>query len=177
MRTIVCIGDSLTYGYGVHAKDAWPYIVAKETGITVINRGENGDTTAEMLGRFYDDVILEEPEWVFLMGGTNDVMMGVSVDFVLENISLMIDKAKSAGIKTIIGIPPGIKNRAFKTFTDSLVRYCRSEDLYYVDFEHLYPVRMVLEGFGRLYSDDLHPTKEGHHVMAEIFCEFVKERC
>lgn len=177
MNKIVCIGDSLTFGYGVHAKHAWPYIVAKEMGIEVINRGENGDTAAGMLGRFYDDVILEKPECVFLMGGTNDVMMGVSVDLILENISLMIDKANRAGIKPVIGIPPGINDKGFKAFTYSLKKYCHEEGLYYVDFEYHYPVRMALKGHGRLYSDNLHPTKEGHHVMAEIFCQFLRERC
>jgi len=177
VKTIVCIGDSLTFGYGVHAKDAWPHIVTEEMGITMINRGENGDTTAGMLSRFYEDVVLERPDRVFLMGGTNDIMMGVSVDFILENISLMLDKAKLAGIEAIIGVPPGINFKGFKAFTDRLIKYCQTEKLDYVDFEHLYPVRMSLRGYSRLYSDNLHPTKEGHHVMAEIFCKFLKERC
>ncbi len=36
---MVAIGDSLTFGYGVEAEEAWPRIVAAEAGLSVVNLG------------------------------------------------------------------------------------------------------------------------------------------
>ena len=39
---IVCLGDSLTYGYGVPQKDGWVSLAAQATGHTLVNRGVSG---------------------------------------------------------------------------------------------------------------------------------------
>ena len=44
---IVCLGDSLTYGYGVPRKDGWVSLAARATGHTLVNRGVSGDTLPE----------------------------------------------------------------------------------------------------------------------------------
>lgn len=65
---IVCLGDSLTYGYGVPRRDCWVSLAAEATGHTLVNRGINGDTTGGMLARFGRDVLSEQPDRVLLMG-------------------------------------------------------------------------------------------------------------
>lgn len=52
---IVCLGDSLTYGYGVPRKDGWVSLAAQATGHTLVNKGVSGDTTGGMLARFARD--------------------------------------------------------------------------------------------------------------------------
>ena len=44
---IVCLGDSLTYGYGVPRKDGWVSLAAQATGHTLVNKGVSGDTLPE----------------------------------------------------------------------------------------------------------------------------------
>ncbi|MBH9811367.1 hypothetical protein FE531_18965, partial [Clostridioides difficile] len=39
----------------------------------------------------------------------------------------------------------------------------------FVDFYSEYNKNMELEGYKKLYFDGLHPTKEGHRIMADIF--------
>ena len=67
---IVCLGDSLTYGYGVPRKDGWVSLAAQATGHTLVNRGVSGDTTGGMLARFARDVLAQRPRRVLLMGPT-----------------------------------------------------------------------------------------------------------
>ena len=71
MKTVLCYGDSLTWGYNAetldrHAHgDRWPSVLAKALGpdVTVIAEGLNGRTTA------YDDPI----DLVILFLGANDM--------------------------------------------------------------------------------------------------------
>lgn len=48
---LICIGDSLTFGYGVHLSQRWTRLCAQETGWELVNEGINGDTTGGMLTR------------------------------------------------------------------------------------------------------------------------------
>ena len=48
---LIRIGDSLTFGYGVHLSQRWTRLCAQETGWELVNEGINGDTTGGMLAR------------------------------------------------------------------------------------------------------------------------------
>lgn len=71
---LVCLGDSLTYGYKVKPSETWPSLVKQKLNIEVLNKGINGDTTMGMLGRYNFDVRSESPSHVILMGGGNDLI-------------------------------------------------------------------------------------------------------
>jgi len=73
MKTMVCLGDSLTEGTEVPTGHAWPALVANALNLDVINCGIGGDTTQGMLSRFYPEVVVTKPAFVFIMGGTNDL--------------------------------------------------------------------------------------------------------
>ena len=65
---IVCIGDSITFGYGVQSNENWINILNDKLNITFINRGLNGDTSSGMLFRSYEDIIKLKPNGVIIMG-------------------------------------------------------------------------------------------------------------
>ena len=54
---LVCLGDSIVYGYGVSGRYAWPYLASQALGIHILNKGENGDTADGMNVRFMEDVV------------------------------------------------------------------------------------------------------------------------
>ena len=97
---VVCLGDSLTYGYGVPRKDCWASLTAARTGHTLVNRGVNGDTTGGMLARFGRDVLEERPQRVLLMGGANDIIYGGSDAPARLNLMAMVRQAEAAGSRT-----------------------------------------------------------------------------
>lgn len=71
---IVCIGDSITYGYNVDYNQSRIH-PAKKTGYEIINCGINGDTSGGMLARFYDDVITEKPNIMAMISQTDCIRM------------------------------------------------------------------------------------------------------
>ena len=82
---IVCLGDSITYGFGVQAEEAYPYLLSNllsreypEHRPVVINAGINGQTAVQGLERLEEDVLRHRPDWVIIGFGLNDGMLARS---------------------------------------------------------------------------------------------------
>ena len=54
--TVIALGDSLTYGYGVSTDTAYPTVLAELSAWNIINAGVNGDTSADVLQRIQSDM-------------------------------------------------------------------------------------------------------------------------
>jgi lysophospholipase L1-like esterase len=84
---IVALGSSSTYGAGASTSAAsYPSRLAGEltrhfpgNDITIVNRGVNGDTAADMLARLGTAVIAERPDLVLWQVGTNSVLRDQAV--------------------------------------------------------------------------------------------------
>jgi len=108
--TIVAVGSSSTAGAGASSSAAtYPSRLAVELKqrlptpeITVLNRGVNGDDTANMLARFAADVIAAHPDLVIWQVGTNSVLR----DDPLKPHSVLlhegIEQLKAAGADVVI---------------------------------------------------------------------------
>jgi len=64
--SIVCIGDSLTFGYGVDKSQNWVSILSTRIEEKIINKGVPGNTTFEMKERFLKDVVHYMPSKVLI---------------------------------------------------------------------------------------------------------------
>jgi acyl-CoA thioesterase I len=81
---IVAIGSSSTFGAGASKPyNSYPSRLAAELSrefvdheFTVLNRGVNGDTATDMLARFQQGVIAEQPDLVLWQVGTNSLLRG-----------------------------------------------------------------------------------------------------
>lgn len=72
--TIVCFGDSLTYGNGAdHDTESWPAVLQESVKIPVINSGINDDTTKDGVKRFQTDVLNHNPAILIFDFGGNDI--------------------------------------------------------------------------------------------------------
>lgn len=173
---VVFIGDSLTFGYGVSKDNSWVSKITNYYNFTALNRGINGDTTASMLSRFDNDALKYNPKLIFLMGGSNDLLLRRSLDYITENIELMIKDALSKNINIIIGIPPFIHGsmayNLFSTFSDYdlvekdliklriyLIKICLKYNINYVDFYSLTVNKK------ELYLDGIHLNSEGNNIL------------
>ena len=103
---IVCIGDSITYGFEVEGTLTWIGRLRREEEINLLNVGINGDTCGNMLGRFKEHVIDLAPKAVFIMGGGNDILAGTPLEYVTNSVAMMAQMALNKGIVPIIGIAP-----------------------------------------------------------------------
>lgn len=108
MKKIVCLGDSLTYGYGVSRSKVWTKLAEDKLHIEIINVGICGDTSGGMVSRFHNSVCLQKPNAVHIMGGVNDFIVGAGMGPVKSNMMAMVHQAAAKFIRPIIGIPTKI---------------------------------------------------------------------
>ena len=190
MRKLVCIGDSLTYGFGACKDDAWPGIVGQRLGICSINKGQNGDFTSGMAARFDEDVIAFKPDTVMIMGGSNDILNGWPLYRTMGFIEEMTEASKAAKMQVWIGIPmnPDFEmlvlegmpeqmvrrlKEKFTEYRELLLEFCKEASVGCVDFQKEYPRRMSMENVSQWFIYGVHPTAKGYHIMAEIFADTV----
>ena len=76
---LLCIGDSLTYGYETEPLKRWTSLLEQNLGVEVFNYGINGDTTTGMLSRFMDAHKSVKPTHTLIFGGTNDLWFGIKL--------------------------------------------------------------------------------------------------
>lgn len=94
--TIVCFGDSLTYGHGCDfATESWPALLQKRVCIPVINSGVNDNTTADAVLRYKTDVLDHNPAIVIFDFGGNDLFLPskkLSYKKIEENFRFMLNQ-------------------------------------------------------------------------------------
>ncbi len=168
MKKIVCIGDSITFGFPYGSHVSWTKPLAQETGNTVINKGINGNTTTDMLNRFDRDVLTHAPDYVIIMGGANDIAWRDSFDRITKNFQDMVTKADTAGIKVVLGLPTPLDEPEYEArlarvreWMKDLASQC---EIPIIDFHSAF-----LNSDGELQEDLLldgaHPTREGYQAM------------
>lgn len=180
---IVCVGDSLTFGYGVKETESWVSILSKKIKEKIINKGIPGNTTTEMKERFVEDVINCKPDKVFIMGGTNDVFLNSRINDILDNIDTMVQMCEINNMVPIILTPlPVNDNIKIKTWFEDmdykkvnkslaelrslLIKYVEEKNITCVDLGNVLPKKgRVKEQF---LQDGIHVSKEIHNEIAEI---------
>jgi len=65
---------------------------------SVLNRGINGQTAAEIRARFGRDVLVHRPAYVVILAGVNDIYGGSSAEAVERELAAMYADALDAGI-------------------------------------------------------------------------------
>ncbi|MBR0061504.1 MAG: SGNH/GDSL hydrolase family protein [Selenomonadaceae bacterium] len=101
------LGDSITHGGGSISVPPSTAIYNWETycAIPVKNLARSGDTTAELLARFDNDVLPFRPEVLFIMAGVNDYRASILGWESVENLSLLKEKCERNGIKPVFMTP------------------------------------------------------------------------
>ena len=151
-------------------------------------RGISGQTSAQMLVRFTDDVVALHPKAVVIMAGTNDVAHNyywVSPERVVENIIAMCNIAKANSIVPIISsIPPckefpwrkEIKNvgQTIVDINNSLKEYAAANKIVYVDYHAALADEQL--GFPKSMSDDgCHPNEDTYYIMEEMVLKAIQK--
>src|SRR5947209_5983175 len=93
---VVFMGDSIT--------DGWR-LAQYFPGKPYVNRGISGQTTPQMLARWFEDVINLKPAAVLIYAGTNDIARNTgpeTPEMVEENFQAMTELAQLHGIKVIL---------------------------------------------------------------------------
>ena len=162
--TIICFGDSLTYGTGASPGMDYPSQLSKMIGRPVINAGVPGDTTTRALKRLEQDVLSRSPDLVLITLGGNDLKNGIAKDVAFKNLKMIVESIQGQGARVVIGglkIP--LRDRGFGKGYRQLV-----------DRTGAVLITNILEGImgnRKLMSDPIHPNEDGYKIMAERFLE------
>jgi acyl-CoA thioesterase-1 len=189
--TFVALGDSLTVGFIPSRLATQPYsrILQEFTEAFLqhsprpppvttrfINRGVNGDLTSDMLLRFPRDVLALQPNYVIILGGTNDIGWGLPIDNVFSCLTQLYEQALlhdvepiACTVPSVLGWDEGIPPRL--TLNGRLQRWCQEKTLLCVDlFEATCDptTRRLRSDYA---SDGLHFNTLGYQKIAEAIFE------
>ena len=171
--TIVALGDSLTAGYGLSRKQAYPALIAEKMRsanyqFEVINAGSSGDTTAGGLRRLPEILRRKKLDILIIELGINDAFRGVPIEQMRSNLQAIIDqtRARHPGVSIIIAgmqLPLAASDgyvRAFGEMFGALAEKNRAALIPY-----------LLEGVGGdpelNQPDRVHPNAAGQRILAE----------
>lgn len=178
-KNILFFGDSITAGFGIDPDQAFPSLVQNKIDelnwdYNVVNGGVSGETSAGglrridwVLGRKYDVMILE-------LGG-NDGLRGIDLTSTRTNLQQIIDKARAKypDMKIIVAgmqVPPNLGADYTTDFANIFPELAKKNDLPLIPF--------ILENVGGISElnqpDGIHPTAEGHKIVAETVWEAIK---
>jgi acyl-CoA thioesterase-1 len=190
---LVCIGDSLTYGYDVPPGRGWVSLLARELRMRILNRGACGDTTAGMRLRFSRDVLDERPDWVCIMGGSNDILLDITSNATRANIAAMVRQARQADIGVILGIPPLTRpescwygwqaaadvvrhNDSITAYRQWILEQFPQPDIGHIDFYEAF-CQAGQEVGSQLYADGIHPNERGYELFARTAAVVLRQCC
>jgi len=170
---VVFMGDSIT--------ELWKVAHPEFFGENYIDRGVSGQTTAQMLVRFRQDVIALKPAVVHIMAGTNDFAGNggpTTLDAIKNNIASMVDLAIANEIRVVLGsVPPAgafpwrptvlEPAQHIVEMNEWLRRFAREKNLIYVDYHE--PLADERDAMKQTFSNDgVHPNRDGYSVMEPL---------
>ena len=179
-KTVLFFGNSLTAGYGVDPSEAYPALIQDKIdslGLSykVINAGVSGETSSDGNSRI--DWILKQAVDIFVLElGGNDGLRGIPLTATKKNLQSIIDKvkAKYPNAKIILEgmqIPPNMGPAYTSKFREIYPALAKENNIDLVPF--------LLKGVGgdpKLNQrDGIHPTAEGHKIVAENVWEVLKK--
>lgn len=171
---VLALGDSLTAPHGVTPDEAWPALLAKQTGWVVTNAGVSGDTSAGALQRL--PALLEEhnPQLVLVSLGGNDMLRRLPQGQTTANLGQMLARIKAHGARAVLlATPrPSLAGAVFNNLT--------AADFYrQVAKDHQVPliedaIPDVLSDT-QLKGDQIHPNAAGHALLSKKIFEALRK--
>ncbi|WDE96430.1 arylesterase [Lentisphaera profundi] len=172
-QRIICLGDSLTAGYGVQESEAWPALLQKQlnkehTDSKVINAGTSGATSAGGL-RKLPWLFKKKVDVLIIALGANDGLRGLSTEVLEENLQKIITSAKkkNPSIRIILAgmkMPPNMGKEYTSKFEALYPRLAKKNDIELLPF--------MLEGVAghpkMNLADGIHPNSEGHKIISNL---------
>jgi lysophospholipase L1-like esterase len=176
---VILMGDSIT--------EFWVRGDPTVFGDEIIGRGITGQTTPQMLLRFFQDVINLHPQIVHIMAGTNDIAgnTGPTTEQDVENnIIAMVELARVHHIRVVLAsIPPAsafpwnpsLKPASTIVKINAWLRsYASKSGCRYVDY---YSLLADSNGGFRpeLSNDGVHPNRDGYAAMRPLLFSAIRK--
>jgi acyl-CoA thioesterase-1 len=168
---IVAFGDSLTAGFGLAEKESYPYLLQEKLkadgyDYEVINAGVSGDTSIGGLERIDWTLEQENAQILILELGANDLLRGIPVARMKENLSRIIQKAKAKKVKVLfcgMFAPPTMGAEYQRDFMKAFPDLATEHEVEYLPFL----LDSVATDKKLNQPDGIHPNAEGEKIMTD----------
>ena len=159
-----------------------------DTAFQFVNRGVDGDRTAELLQRVKKDVVDENPDYVVLEVGINDVRCRfsrgeeVTPEVFRANYLQLVDTILATGAKLFLIQPYALKmgdKQRFRPFLERFNDIIR--EIAAVRDVALVPVDEIFMGVtqdidpAQFTTDGVHPTHRGCRYIADLLIKELKK--
>ena len=175
---IVALGDSLTAGYGLSAKDGFvprlqAAVTAKGIAAEVVNAGVSGDTSSDGLARL-DWSVPQDTAAVIVELGANDMLRGIKPQITRDALDAILKRLSTRHIAVLLSGMRAAPNlgadygKAFEAiYPDLAAKYGAL----------LYPFFLdgVAGNLKLVQPDGLHPNPTGVGVIVERILPKVEE--
>ncbi len=179
--TIVCFGDSLTYGDGADSPpvESYPWWLQDTVDLEVVNSGESGNTSGDALARLQGDVLDHDPVIVIVELGANDYLNDLDPETTRDNLEEIINSCLDRDAVVFL----------CRFFSDEMADEYSQTDPDGV--ETLITMYASLAGRERVFlvediwgdirdtpgfmHDAAHPSGDGYHIMALRIFEAMRE--
>lgn len=174
---LVCYGDSITAGYGLHPGQSYPDALQRQLDklgyrYQVLNKGTSGATTKDAVANLRFIVALHPAIAIVEFGG-NDGLRGLPPGQTHSNLDTVITTLMNAHIKVLLAgitLPPNYGPdyiHAFdRIFSDLAAKHrVAFVPMIYKDLIHV-P--------GTIQADGIHPTAKGSEIIATTLIPALK---
>lgn len=179
-KTVLAFGDSLTAGYGLDRDDALPARLQRlleqkgYEGVRIINAGVSGDTTAGGVSRLAWTLKRQNPDYVILALGGNDMLRAIDPAATEKNLRNMLETLKAAKIPVLLAgmRAPASMGPAFAgAYARMYAALAKEYDAVYYPF--------ILDGVAMdpAYNqrDGVHPNAEGVKIIAAGMLPYLEQ--
>lgn len=177
-KVVLCLGDSLTEGYGVEAAHSYPSVLERrlrdrsEVQVRVINAGINGSTSASAVSRLRWQ-LKARPDLMILALGANDGLRGLDLAETERNLAAAIEVAQNAGVEVVLAgmqIPPNYGAAYTARFQGMFTVLSKRYSLALIPF--------LLEGVAAKpelnLPDGIHPNSAGYERVVDNVLEVLE---
>ncbi len=178
-KTILFFGDSITAGYGLDEEQAFPAFIQEKLDenslrYRVVNAGLSGETSAG--GQRRVDWVLQQHVDIFILElGGNDGLRGIDPANTKQNLQGIMNRVKERYPEATIVLtgmesPPNMGSDYTDAFRSIFSDLAKANDVVFMPF--------ILEGVAGNpelnLPDGIHPTEEGHRIIADNLWEILR---
>ncbi len=179
-KNILFFGNSLTAGLGVEPDESFPALIGNKIDslnlpYKITNAGLSGETTAA--GKARINWILKQNVDIFILElGANDGLRGIPVSETEKNLQSIVDQVKAKYpdaklVMTGMQVPPNMGAKYASGFRVIFKQIADKNNMALVPF--------LLDKVGGIsalnQSDGIHPTPEGHRILADNVWAVLKD--
>ena len=174
---VVVLGDSLASGRGIGVEHAFPAVLQQkldEEGLEfeMVNAGVSGDTSTGALRR-YERLLDGSVRILVVELGANDGLRGVPVERVKDNLSRIIETARSRGIAVLLCAMEALPVHGWDysvAFHKAYTELAKKYDVPLVPFIMM----NVIGNPDLMQPDHAHPNVAGARAIAENIWPYLK---